>query len=67
MVDWKLISQGKKTQINKYNTHENNKRFDNNYKIGDTFMLDNDATKKLKTPYRGPFLITECRTKALLV
>ena len=43
-VDWELIRQQKKIQINKYNNRKNSKIFDHDYKVGDKFILVNDAT-----------------------
>ena len=55
-VDWELILQINRTQINKYNIHENSKRVDHNYKVGDKFMInDHDAT-----PFKVSFVITKC-------
>ena len=59
-VDWELIRQTKQTQINKYHIRKNIKRVDHDYKVGDKFMLTNLTVKKYKTPYKGPFMITQC-------
>ena len=61
-VDWELIRQQKHTQINKYNIRENNKRIYHDYKVGDKFMLNNNAAYKYETPYKGPFVIKQCHT-----
>ena len=42
-VDWELIRQTKQTQINKYHIRKNIKRVDHDYKVGDKFMLNNNA------------------------
>ena len=42
-VDWELIHQINKTQINKDNIRENGNRVDHDYKVGDKFMLINHA------------------------
>ena len=62
MLDWKLIRQQNQTQINKDNIRENNKRVDHDYKFGDKVMLDNNAAYKYETPYKGLFVIIQCRT-----
>ena len=58
-VDWELIRQKKKTQVNRDNTRENKHRVEYDYKVGDKFMLTNHTTYKYETPYKGPFLITQ--------
>ena len=49
-------------QINKDNIRKNNKRVDHYYKVGDKAMLTNNAAYKYETPYKGPFVITQCCT-----
>ena len=58
MVDWELIHQKKKTKINKDNIRENRNLVDHDYNVQDKVMLDNYATYKYETPYKGPFVIT---------
>ena len=41
---------------------ENNKIVDHDYKVGDKIMHDNHAGYKYETPYKGPFVITQCWT-----
>ena len=48
--------------INKYNIRENRHRVDYNYKVGDDAMLTNHTSYKYETPYKGPFVITQCFT-----
>ena len=43
MADWELIHQQNQIQINKDNIHKNNKRVDQDYKVEDKFMLDENA------------------------
>ena len=57
-MDWELIYQLKKTQNNKDNIRENNKRVDHKYKAGNKVMPDNHAAWKYGKPYKGPFAIT---------
>ena len=59
-VDWELIRQQKQTQINKDNICENRKKVEHNYKVGDKFILNNNAAHKFETPYKGPFVINGC-------
>ena len=39
MVDWELIRHKRETQINRHSTHENRRRVDYNYKVGDNVMI----------------------------
>ena len=54
-------------QINEDDIRENNKRVDNDNKVGDKVMLDNHAAYKYKTPFKGPFLITQCWNNGTVV
>ena len=62
MVDWELIRQQNQTQINKDNIGKNRKRVDHDYKVGYKVILNNHYAYKYETPYKGPFLITQCWT-----
>ena len=62
MVDWELIRQRKQTQINRDNTGENKQRFKYDYKVGDKVMLADHTSYKYETPYKGPFVTTQCFT-----
>ena len=42
-VDWGLIPQQRKTQINKENIRKNSKIVDHDYKLGDKFVITNNA------------------------
>ena len=42
-VDWGLIPQQRKTQINKDNILKNSKIVDHDYKLGDEFVITNNA------------------------
>ena len=59
-VDWGLIRQQKQTQINRDNARKNKHRVDYDYKVGDKVMLTNHNTYKNETPYKGPFVVTQC-------
>ena len=61
-VDWELILQKKQTQINRDNTRDNKHRVDYGYKVGNKFMLTKHTAYKFETPYKGPFVITQCFT-----
>ena len=64
-VDWKLTSQKKQTQINKYNISENINRVDHDYKVGDKVMFTQHTAHKYETPYTGPSAITRCWTNVM--
>ena len=66
-TDWELICHQNHTQINKYNIHKNNKRVDHEYKVRDKFILDNHAAYKYETPYKGPFVTTQCWTAGTFI
>ena len=57
-----IISQQKHTQINRENNQENKHRVDYDYIVRDNSMLTNHIAYKYETPYRAPFLITQCLT-----
>ena len=59
-VDWELIHQQKKAQINKDNIRENRNRVDHDYKVVDKVVLNNNSAYKYETPFKGPFVITQC-------
>ena len=58
-MDWELIRQWKQAQIIKENIHENNKRYDHDYIVGDKFILTNNYAYKYEIPYNRPFVIKE--------
>ena len=64
-VDWELKDQQKHMQIIKYNIRKNRNQFDHDYKLGDTFMLDNNDAYKYEMPYKGQFFITRCWTNGV--
>ena len=49
-LDWKLILQQKKAQINKDNIHENKHGVDYEYKVRDNVMLNKRTSYKNETP-----------------
>ena len=49
-------------QINKDNTQENKHRVEYGDKVRYKFILANHTAFKYETPYKGPFLITQCFT-----
>ena len=59
-VDWELISQKKQTQVNRDNIQDNKHRVDYEYKVRDKVILTNHNSYKYETPYKVPFLITQC-------
>ena len=65
-VDWELICKRKQAQINIDNACENKHRFDYDYKVGDKFMLTNHTAYKYETPYKDPFVLTQCFTNGTI-
>ena len=65
-MDWELIRYRKQAQINRDNTQDNKHRVDYDYKVGDKFILTNHTAYKYDTPYKGPFVITQCFTNVTL-
>ena len=65
-VDQELIRQKKQTQFNRDNAHENKHRADYGYKVRDKVMLTNHIAYKYETPYKGPFVITQCFTNVTI-
>ena len=59
-VDWELLPQQKQTKINIDNTRENKYRVEYDYKVRDKFMITNHTAYKYETPYKSPFVITQC-------
>ena len=49
-------------QFNKDNTSENKNIFDYDYKVVDDVMNNIYTAKKQETPFKGPFVITQCFT-----
>ena len=49
-------------QINKDNIRKNNKTVNHNYKVGDKAMITDNASYKYETPYKEPFVKTQCCT-----
>ena len=66
-VDWGLIHQRKQTQNNRDKTRENKHRVDYDYKVKDKVILAKHTEYKYKTPYNGPFLITQCFNNYMLM
>ena len=61
-LDWKLLHQIKYTKINRDNNCENKHRVDYDYKSVDKVMLTYQTSYIYETPYKGPFLTTQCFT-----
>ena len=59
-VGWELIRHQKQTQINIDNACKNKHTDDYEYKVRDKVMLTNRTAYKYETPYKGPFVITQC-------
>ena len=52
--------------INRDNTQDNKHRVDYDYKVRDKVMLTKHTAYKYDTPYKGPFVITQCITNGTL-
>ena len=65
-VDWELIRQRKHMKINRDKTWDNKHRFEYEYKVGDDTILTNHTAYKYETPYKGPFVITQCFTNDMV-
>ena len=59
-VGWELISQQKQTQIDRDNARDNKHRVYYDYKVRDKFMITYHTAYKYETPYKGPFVKTQC-------
>ena len=62
MVDWEFILQQKQTQINRDNDHKNKHRVEYDYIVGNKIMITYHTACINKTPYKFPFVITQCFT-----
>ena len=62
MMYWELIFQLKQTQINRDNARQNKHRIDYDYKVGEKVTITNHTAYKYETPYKGPFVATQCFT-----
>ena len=49
-------------QLNKDNRHKNRNRVEHDYNVGENVMLTKHTAYKYETPYKGPFVITQCFT-----
>ena len=49
-------------QINRDNTRKKEHIVEYDYKVIDKFMLTNHTVYKYETPYKDPFVITQCFT-----
>ena len=54
-------------QINGDNARENKHIFDHGYKVRDKVMLLSHTAYKYETPYKGPFVITQCFTNGTVM
>ena len=54
MVCWGLIRQQNQAKNHKYNTHNNSKIVEHNYKVGDNVVLNNNDHFKYETLYDVP-------------
>ena len=54
-------------QINRANTRENKHGVDYDYKVRYKLILTNHPAYKYETPYKGPFVVTQCFTNGIVV
>ena len=54
-LDWVLLHWQKQAQIKKDNIRKNSKIVDHHYKVGDKFMITDNAAFKYETPYNVQF------------
>ena len=65
-ADWELTAQQNQTQTNKCNILKNNKIFDHDYNVRDKVIVNNSDEYKSETPYKYPFVITQCWTNCTI-
>lgn len=59
-ADWALITQRKQQSIDDSNRHENSKRINYEYKVGDKVLLARPGIlRKLSTPRTGPYQVQQ--------
>jgi hypothetical protein len=68
-VQWNQVQERKKSQTQRDNESENQKRFNYNFKVGDSVYLLNDNQRGAKYEKRkfGPFTISEVRNCTLVI
>ena len=59
-VGWELIRQINQKQINRDNARDNKHRVDYVYKVGYKLMFTDHNAYKYETPYKVPFVVTQC-------
>ena len=63
MVDWKALSIRKQKLVDAANLRENQNRIDFDYQNGQkVYVINNDIKRKLESPKKGPYLITNIYT-----
>jgi hypothetical protein len=64
IADWKQIGQYRQNQTDRSNTHENNKRVDYDYKVGDKILICKDGIlRKAESIWnKEPWTITTVHT-----
>lgn len=63
LVDWKALSIRKQKLVDAANLRENQNRIDFDYQIGQkVYVINNDIKRKLESPKKGPYLITNIYT-----
>ena len=60
------ICKQKKTQIIKIISTKISNRVEHDYKYGDNVMRTKHTLYKYETPYKGPFMITQCFTNVMV-
>ncbi len=63
VVDWRVISARKQTQIDRDNLRENARRVNYDYAVGDRVFVKNKGVQRKLDPIKqGPYTITEVHT-----
>ena len=60
VAEWDLIQKRKQARINASNSRENKTRVNWDFKVGDQVLIyDKDIQRKLDSPTKGPYKITQ--------
>ena len=63
VVDWRVVSARKQTQVDRDNLRENAKRISYDYAVGDRVFVKNKGVQRKLDPIKhGPYTITEVHT-----
>ena len=63
VINWKLITERKRLQVQKDNSRENSKRIPHEYKVGDqVFRVKKGVRRKLSDKKTKPYTISQVNT-----